>query len=78
VSGIVSGDDDAHEDGEATPRERAKRLVTRLRFLRMRERSANFEDLEAIHREIHRTEEELARLADEGGFEVDIEVRHGR
>jgi len=68
-------DGDAHEEGEETPRERAKRLVTQLRFLRIREQSANFEDREAIRREIRRTEQELAGLADEGGFEVDVEVR---
>ncbi len=85
----MSGDGDAHEDqdgdayedddgggaDEETPRERAKRLATQLRFLRMREQSANFEDLEAIRREIRRKEQELTRLADAGGFEVDVEVR---
>lgn len=65
----------ADEDGEGTPRERAKRLATQLRFLRMREQSANFEDREAIRREIRRKERELTRLADAGGFEVDVEVR---
>jgi hypothetical protein len=73
-------DDRGIEDGRDgdTPRERAKRLATQLRFLRMRERSANFEDREAIRREIRRTEEELTRLADAGGFEVDVDVRRDR
>lgn len=69
---------DPAEDDESSPRERAKRLATRLRFLRMRERTANFEDLEAIRREIRRTEEEFTRLADAGGFEVDVDVRRER
>ncbi|MEF8842149.1 MAG: hypothetical protein V5A62_11070 [Haloarculaceae archaeon] len=76
----MSEDGDGH-DGEAderTPRERAKRLATRLRFLRMRQRTANFENREAIRREIRRTEEELTRLADAGGFEVDVDVRRDR
>lgn len=72
-------DDDAGADGDGTsPRERARRLATRLRFLRMRERTANFEDREAIRREIRRTEEALTRLADAGGFEVDVDVRRER
>ena len=60
------------EEDELTPRERAKRLATRLRFLRMRERTANFEDREAIRREVRRTEEELTRLAEGAGFDVDV------
>ena len=60
------------EERERTPRERAKRLATRLRFLRMRERTANFEDREAIRREIRRTEEELTGLAEGAGFDVDV------
>ena len=78
---MSEGEDDrgneCDRDGD-TPRERAKRLATQLRFLRMRERSANFEDREAIRREIRRTEEELTRLADAGGFEVDVDVRRDR
>ena len=78
------GDDEEREaregpdEDERTPRERAKRLATRLRFLRMRERTANFEDREAIRREIRRTEEELTRLADAGGFDLDVDVRRDR
>jgi hypothetical protein len=68
----------AADDEERIPRERAKRIATRLRFLRMRERTANFEDREAIRREIRRTEEELSRLADAGGFDVDVGVRRDR
>jgi hypothetical protein len=72
----MSEEDDGSGDGGAdTPRERAKRLATRLRFLRMRERTANFENREAIRREIRRTEEELTRLADADGFGVDVDVR---
>lgn len=62
---------------EGSPRERAKRLAVQLRVLRMRERSANFEDREAIRREIRRKEEALTRLADAGDFEVDVDVRRG-
>jgi hypothetical protein len=69
---------DPSADDERSPRERARRLATRLRFLRMRERTANFENREAIRREIRRTEEELTRLADAGGFEVDVDVRRER
>ena len=58
--------------GEESPRERARRLAVQLRILRMRERSANFEDREAIRREIRRKEEALTRLADAGGFDVDV------
>lgn len=71
------GDVGADSEGR-TPRERARRLATQLRFLRMRERSANFEDREALRREIRRKEEELTRLADAGGFEVDVDVRRER
>lgn len=73
-----SADDEPGEGTEPTPRERAKRLATRLRFLRMRERSANFEDREAIRREIRRTEAELTRLAEGGRFEIDVDVRRER
>lgn len=72
-----SARDDPAED-ERTPRERAKRLATQLRFLRMRERTANFEDLEGIRREIRRTEAELTRLADAGEFDADVDVRRER
>jgi hypothetical protein len=70
--GVESERGEPSEEGERTPRERAKRLATRLRFLRMRERTANFEDREAIRREIRRTEEELTRLAEGAGFDVDV------
>jgi hypothetical protein len=59
-------------DAERSPRERAGRIATRLRFLWMRERTANFEDREALRREIRRAEEELTRLADAEGFDVDV------
>ncbi|PSQ12144.1 hypothetical protein BRC93_03090 [Halobacteriales archaeon QS_5_70_15] len=79
VEGGDDGEDEREADGDGkTPRERARRLATRLRFLRMRERTANFEDREAIRREIRRAEEELTRLADAGGFEVDVDVRRER
>jgi len=71
-----AGTRDERED-EGSPRERAKRLSVQLRVLRMRERSANFEDREAIRREIRRKEEALTRLADAGDFEVDVDVRRG-
>lgn len=46
------------EDAEA----RAKELQARLVVLRLREGTANFENREAIRREIRRLEEELAEL----------------
>ena len=69
---------DSSDEHERSPREQARRLATRLRFLRMRERTANFENREAIRREMRRTEEDLTRLADAGGFEVNVDVRRDR
>jgi hypothetical protein len=65
----TNGTEDTPED---CPRERARRLAIRLRFLRMRERTADFENREAIRRERRRMEEELTELAESGGFEVDV------
>jgi hypothetical protein len=44
------------------PVERAKELQAKLVVLRLREGTANFENREAIRREISRLEEELAAL----------------
>ena len=75
-AGDESGGEDRNDEaGERSPRERARRLATQLRFLRMRERTANFEDREAIRREIRRTEGELTRLAESEEFDVDVDVR---
>jgi len=51
------------ESSEADgPEARAKELQARLVVLRLREGTANFEDREAIRREIRRVEEELESL----------------
>ena len=51
------------ESSEADgPEARAKELQARLVVLRLREGTANFEDKEAIRREIRRVEEELESL----------------
>ena len=52
----VSGSDDPD------PTERAKEIQARLVVLRLRKRTANFENREAIRREINRLEEELRSL----------------
>lgn len=74
--GAERGDGDGEVNRDAdTPRERAKRLAVQLRVLRMREQSANFENLEGIRREIRRKEEELTRLAATHDLDPDVDVR---
>ncbi|TSD15406.1 hypothetical protein DP107_06080 [Haloglomus irregulare] len=51
------------------PEAQAKELQARLVVLRLREGTANFEDKEAIRREIRRIEEELESL----GVDPDLE-----
>jgi hypothetical protein len=50
------------EAEDRQPVERAKELQAKLAILRLREGTANFENREAIRREINRLEEELAAL----------------
>lgn len=53
------------------PEERAKELQARLVVLRLREGTANFENREAIRREIRRVEDELAALGVDPDEDVD-------
>lgn len=53
------------------PEERAKELQARLVVLRLREGTANFENREAIRREIRRVEDELAALGVDPDADVD-------
>jgi hypothetical protein len=53
------------------PEERAKELQARLVVLRLREGTANFENREAIRREIRRVEDELSALGVDPDEDVD-------
>jgi hypothetical protein len=57
----VPGNPDVPDD-EQSPSERAQELQIQLRFLRVREETANFEDKEAIRRAIRERERELRDL----------------
>jgi hypothetical protein len=59
-------------DGDdPSPAERARELAVQLRVLRIRERTANFEDREAIRRAINEREAELERLEPEAEHAAD-------
>jgi hypothetical protein len=59
---------------DATPAERARELQVQLRILRIRERTANFEDKEAIRRAIADRERELEVIAAEQGLPDDVSL----
>lgn len=56
------------------PEERAKELQARLVVLRLREGTANFENREAIRREIRRVKEELEALGVDPDDDIDADA----
>lgn len=55
------------DDGEQSPRERARQLQAELAMLRIREGTANFENKEAFRRAIREKEAELEALGVDPG-----------